>query len=819
LRVFYAAVRAAAAADAGKLSCTHRPLARVYSTRRRRFFRRGLVMKLSLFALALSGLCLAGVISAAELPVDAVPPKAVPFEPGEVMLLPGPYEHHVELDAKFLLSLEPDRLLSWFRKEAGLEPKGEVYGGWESQGIAGHCLGHYLSACARAYRATGDEEFRKRVDYIVAELQACQEASGDGFLGAMPNGKRVFSEVARGDIRSQGFDLNGSWVPWYNLHKLFAGLIDSHQYCESPAALEVVSELADWAIATTKELSPEQWQQMLACEHGGMNESLAELYAITGNAAYLDLAKKFYHHAVLDALVEGRDELGGKHANTQIPKVIGAARLYQLTGDEKFGKIADFFWHTVIANHTYATGGNSDSEHFGPSRQLSDRLGPSTTETCNTYNMLKLTSALFSRDPRPEYAEYAERALWNHILAARHPESGRVCYYLTLKPGATRRYMGDLDFTCCNGSGMETPIRTADYLYYHAPGDADAELWVNQFIPSEAVWKDRGVTVRQETEFPNEPRTKMTIQCEQPTTFALHLRHPRWVKGSLEVTINGEKSAVDSTPGRYATIERKWKSGDAVTIELPLGLHTESMPDNENRVAVFDGPILLAGDLRGGEADSRVPVLVTNDQPLDEWLAAGDKPLAYRTAGVGRPRDVPLLPFYAAHDMPATVFWDVFDDRQWAARQAQYEAEQKRRAELDARTIDQLATGEMQAERDHSVEGEKTGHGDFNGRKFRHAWDGGWFSCELAVPTDGPAELIVDYWGSETGTREFDVQVDGKTIATTRLQMDAPGQFWDKSYPLPDEMIAGKEKIIVRFAAKPRNYAGGVFGIRVARPE
>jgi DUF1680 family protein len=554
---------------------------------------------------------LVGSVHAAERPE----PAAQQMPPGDVKLLAGPYLNALELDGKQLLSLDADRLLAGFRKEAGLEPKAEVYGGWESRGIAGHSLGHYLSACALMYRATGNEEFKKRVDYVVEQLAECQDKAGDGFLGAMPDGRKIFAEVSHGDIRSQGFDLNGSWVPWYNLHKLYAGLIDAYRYAGNEQAKAVVSKLADWAIATTKNLNEEQWQRMLACEHGGMNESLADLYAITDNPAYLELAKKFYHHAILDPLAEGRDELAGKHANTQIPKIIGAERIYQLTGEEKFAKIAEFFWQTVIANHTYVTGGNSEGEHFGQPGHLDGRLGLATTETCNTYNMLKLTAQLFNRQPRGEYADYMERALWNHILASRHPETGHVCYFLTLKPGETRRYVGDLDFTCCNGSGMENPPRTADYIYFHYGAD---ELWVNQFIASEVEWKDAGVKLRQDTQFPNEQRTELTISAAKPTKFKLQLRHPRWIAGALVVTINGEKLAVTSTPGGYATIEREWRDGDKLALDLPLALHTESMPDNLDRVAVFDGPILLAGDLSGGEGEGDemlVPVIINNDKP------------------------------------------------------------------------------------------------------------------------------------------------------------------------------------------------------------
>jgi DUF1680 family protein len=769
--------------------------------------------------LSLIAFTTASAARAADAVAPVVPAPAREFGPGAVKLLDGPYRRALELDGKFLLGLDVDRLVAPFRTQAGLEEKAKAYGGWEGRGIAGHSLGHYLSACARMYGATGDEEFRQRVARAVEQLDQCQQAAGDGFVGGMPEARRIFGEVSRGEIRSQGFDLNGSWVPWYNQHKLFAGLIDAYQFCGNEQAKAVAVRLGDWAIATTKDLSDDQWQRMLACEHGGMNETLADLYAITGNGAYLELGKKFYHRAILDPLADGRDELGGKHANTQIPKIIGAARIYELTGDQKFADVARFFWETVVAHHTYVTGGNSQDEHFGPPGRLNDRLGVNTTESCNTYNMLKLTAKLFELEPRGEYAEYMERALWNHILPSRHPESGRVTYFLTLKPGEKRRYTGELEFTCCNGSGMENPPRTADYIYFHG----DGELWVNQFIASEVAWD--GFTVRQETQFPNEPRTTITFAGGEPKRFTLRLRHPKWIAGALAMTLNGEPVKAVSTPGGFAAIDREWADGDTLTVELPLSLHTESMPDNAQRVAVFDGPILLAGDLSGDD-QRRVPAIVNDDRPVDEWVkpagggGAADlygTKLHFALQGVGRPRDVSLLPFYAAHDMPATAYWDTFDQAQWQRREAEREAERQREAELAARTVDVLAVGEMQPERDHDVKGERTEAGEWSGRKFRHAWDGGWFSCELKTPGDGPAELLVDYWGSETGAREFDVQVDGVTIATTSLHMDAPDQFWQQAYPLPAELMAGKKTVTVRFQAKPGNYAGGVFGLRLVR--
>ncbi len=751
---------------------------------------------------------------AADRVAPAISLKALPFEPGEVRLLDGPFKHAMDLDAAYLLTLKPDRLLSGYRATAGLKPKADAYGGWESQGIAGHSLGHYLSACSRMRRAAGDERFRERVDYIVAELAKCQEANGDGFLGAMPNGKQVFAEIARGEIRSAGFDLNGSWVPWYNLHKLFAGLLDAYRYADNAAALDAARPLADWAVATTKNLSPDQWQQMLACEHGGMNEALAELYALTGNDAYLELAKKFYHAAVLDALAAGRDELDGKHANTQIPKAIGAARIYELTAEEKFGRISQFFWQTVIDHHTYVTGGNSDGEHFGPPGKLDARLGVNTTETCNTYNMLKLTALLFRREPRGDYADYMERALWNHILASQHPDTGAVCYYVSLQPGYKKDFRGPLDFTCCNGTGMENHARYGDYIYFH---NADA-LWVNQFIASEVEWAAKKVRVRQETDFPRQAVTRFRISCEAPTTFSLRIRRPRWVVGKLDLKVDGAAIDEPADAQGYIQIDRQWRDGAVVELALPLQLRTEAMPDNAHRLAIFDGPILLAGDLGDVNAEPRVPVLVTDNRPVDQWLTpVADDPLAYRTAGVARPQDFELRPFYRVYDRRYSVYWEVVDEAGWTARDAAYEADRRREQELAARTVDQVRLGEMQPERDHIVQGEKTAPGEFNGRKFRHAWDGGWFSCDVAVPVDQQAELVVTYWGSETGDREFDILVDGEKLAAERLHQDSPNRFWEKTYPLPSSRTAGKNRVTLRFQGHPGNYAGGVFGIRILK--
>lgn len=737
------------------------------------------------------------------------------FDLQDVELLEGPFRQAMRSNSQWLLSLDTDRLLSWYRKEAGLEPKGKVYGGWESQGIAGHSLGHYLSACARTYRATGDEEFLRRLDYIVQELTACQQASGDGFLGAMPRGREIFAEVSQGDIRSAGFDLNGSWVPWYNLHKLYAGLIDTYLYCGNEQALEVCRRMADWAIDITANLSQEDWQKMLACEYGGMNESLAQLAELTGNDAYMQLARKFYDHAVLGPLAEERDELAGKHANTQIPKVVGLAKIAELSGDEKLLRSARFFWEAMTANHSYVTGGNSIGEHLGPPGKLNDRLGPSTTETCNTYNMLKLTALLFAQKPEPKYADYAERALWNHILASQERSTGKVCYFVPLQSGSRKPFMGPETFTCCSGSGMENHVRYGEYIY----AKSDRTLFVNQYISSRVTWKEQEATVRQKSEFPGSGQVRLEISCREPKAFALKVRHPFWATESFEVKVNGESLDTNSKPASYATVDREWKDGDIVEITVPMHLRTEAMPDNPRRIAMFYGPLLLAGVLPEEEQE-RLPVLVTDDRRIDQWISRQEpNQLEFRTLDAGRPQDVTLAPFFAINDKRYVVYWDVFNESQWQQEQQRYEAEQKRLKELAARTVDLFSIGEMQPERDHNVMGEKTGSGEFNGRKFRHAWDGGWFSFEVKLPEAGAAALIVTYWGSETGARTFDVLLGEEKLATQSLHQDKPGKFWDQEYSITEDLIAGKSKATIKFHAHPENYAGGVFGIRVIKPK
>jgi len=749
---------------------------------------------------------------------DRIRREASAFDLADVRLLDGPFKKAMLLDANYLLRLDPDRLLSWFRKEAGLEPKGEVYGGWEKLGIAGHSLGHYLSACAMMFASTGDGRFRQRINYVVNELELCQRAGGNGYVAAIPNGKKIFSEIAAGDIRSKGFDLNGGWVPWYTLHKLFAGLLDANEFCGNAKALAVAIKLADWADATLANLTEEQFQRMLACEHGGMNESLAELYARTGNEKYLRLSRRFHHKAVLEPLARREDHLQGLHANTQIPKLIGLARRYELTQDAADKTAVEFFWDRVVHHHSYVTGGNSEAEHFGPPDELNERLTENTTETCNTHNMLKLTRHLFEWHASAEYADYYERALYNHILASQNPNDGMVCYFVPLKAGARKTYSTPFNsFTCCLGTGMENHTKYGDSIYFHS----DDALWVNLFIASELNWREKGLSLKQETRYPDADTMRFTFKTKKPVTLTVRLRYPAWATKGLSLWINDRPQTVNAKPGSFVEIRRTWKTGDRISLKIPMSLRLETLPDNPHRVAILYGPTVLAGDLGSGEQTGvnnpvLAPALITENKPLADWIrVVAGEPSTFETIGVGRPLDVKLYPFYRMHNRSYAVYWDQFTPQQWVVREAGYKAELEAARRLEEMTVDFAQPGEMQPERDHNMQGEHTEAGEHSGRKWRHARDGGWVSFDLKVLPDKPVSLVCTYWGGETGARSFDILADGVKIATQSLQNDKPGQFFEVTYAIPEALTHGKTKITVRFEAQPDNTAGGFYGLRV----
>jgi DUF1680 family protein len=744
-----------------------------------------------------------------------VKPKIQSFDLRDVQLIESPFKHAMEKDRDYLLILKPDRLLSRCREYAGLTPKDSAYSGWEKETISSHFLGHYLSACALQYRASGDKRFLDRVNYIVDELAECQKANSNGYVAGIPNGKKVFAEVAAGDIRTKGFDLNGLWVPWYVIHKIMAGLRETYLLCGNQKAKDVMIGLADFSYETTKNLNEEQFQKMLDCEHGGMNEVLADVYVFTGNQKYLELAKKFYHHVVMDPLANREDKLRGRHGNTNIPKLIGAARIYDLTGEDNFGTASEFFWETVVHNHSYVCGGHGESEYFGEPGKLNDRLSENTMETCNTYNMLKLTRLMFMRDPKAEYADFYERALYNHILASQNPDDGMVCYFVPLASATYKQFSTQFDdFTCCLGTGIENHSKYGESIYFHS----DNELYVNLFIPSELNWQGKNLKLRQITDFPKSGKTLLQISCDIPVKLTLNIRRPFWATENFQIAVNGKIIDIQALPQNYVTIDREWHNGDNVEILLPLKLRLESMPDNPKRVAIMYGPIVIAGDVGAIENEPDVPVLVTNSRPVDEWVKpVAGKELTFITDNVGRPKDVTLIPFYQMYNRRHGVYWDIYTEEEFSEREKSITAEKARKKEIESRTVDIMRLGEMQPERDHNLQGEKTDAGQTMDHHWRIATDGGWFSFEMKSLPDEPMELCATYWGGENRNREFDIYIDSVKITTQVLENNKPGEYFDQIYPIPELITKEKEKITIKFQALPGKHAGRVFGCRVLK--
>lgn len=559
---------------------------------------------------------------------------------------------------------------------------------------------------------------------------------------------------------------------------------------------------------------------MLHCEFGGVQETLADLYADTDDERFLEIARVFHHEAIVDPLAKGEDILPGKHGNTQIPKMIASARLFEITGTEEDRKPAEFFWNTVVHHHSYVTGAHGNHEYFGPPDHLTNRLSDETTETCNVYNMLKLSRHLFFWQPTAEVADYYERALFNHILASQHPETGKVIYNLSLEMGGFKIYQDPEWFTCCVGSGMETHSKYGANIYYHN----EDELYVSQYQASRLNWVEKGLVLEQHTAYPEEQGSSFHFELSEPQTFTFYLRYPHWSEKGISLSINGEEQTVAAEPGSFLAIERRWENGDEVRIDLPFSLRLEEMPDDEDRIAVFYGPVLLAGDLGAVEDEAAhtpefVPVFMSEERSPEAWL----KPVkgqinTFETNSVGRPRDVVFKPFYQTHDRRYSVYFDLFNQARWEARQEAYEAERQRKKELEAMTFDAFQPGEMQQERDHHFEGDKLNiMEDFKGRKARGSERGGWLSFEMKVEKGTPMALILEYWGGFTGSKTFDILINGQKVATENISGKQDGAFIDVSYDIPTDITDNNDRITVKFAPHMGHRSGPFFYARTVR--
>jgi DUF1680 family protein len=762
------------------------------------------------------------------------------FGLSRVRLLEGDFLKAQEIDRVHILAHDVDRLLAPFRREAGLPARAQPYGNWESTGLDGHTGGHYLSALALMHASTGDAEMKRRMDYMVEELAACQQANGNGYVGGVPNSRQLWADVAAGNLKVNGFGLNDRWVPWYNLHKVFASLRDAYTVGGNEHAKSVLIKLSDWCCELLDKLSDEQVQHMLRAEHGGMNEVLADVFAITGERRYLAAAERLCDRAILNSLAAGKDELTGKHANTQIPKVIGFQRIAALDGGQDKHHAAVFFWENVTGRRSVAIGGNSVNEHFhrpdDPKPMLEDRTGP---ETCNTYNMLRLSEQLFTASPQARFADFYERAVFNHILSSQHPKRGGFVYFTPMRPRQYRVYsQAEHGFWCCVGTGFENHAKYCAFIY--AKGTAD-ELFVNLFIASQLDWSEQGVTVRQETAFPDQPTTRLLLAMREPKRLSLRIRHPWWVPaGGLKISVNGKLEPLKSTPTSYATIRRTWADGDVVEVTLPMRVSTEPLFGRTNYVSLLYGPVVLAaptgteklpGLFAGAGRGDHIapgPLLPLDGAPAlltakpDEIPAAvkraGDGSLSFTADSLIRPdnyRDLKLIPFARLHDARYTVYWRVTTPTAYASEQKALAEAERERLALEEATLDRVIPGTQQSEVDHAFKGDRSNTGALRDRPWRDA--AGWFSYEMKRPTEAGAELAVTYWGADRG-RQFDILIDDTRLASVALEGRRGETFYTVGYPLPLDVLRQQDRpMVVRFVAKDGSTAGGVFDIRLLK--
>ncbi len=758
----------------------------------------------------------------------------------DVTLLDGPFKHARDLNLEVLLKYDVDRFLAPYRKEAGLPEKAKSYPNWD--GLDGHVGGHYLSAMAINYAATGNVECEKRMEYMISELKTCQEANalkypdwGVGYVGGIPKSADLWPKIKAGEVGA----IWKYWAPYYNIHKMFAGLRDAWLYTGNTNAKNIFLNFCDWAITITSGLTDAQMEEMLGNEHGGMDEVLADAYQISGEEKYLIAARRYSHKAFLEPLSQGIDNLDNKHANTQIPKFVGFERIAELDHDVKYDKAGSNFWQTVTDNRSLAFGGNSRREHFPAKEACIDFVnvndGP---ESCNSYNMLKLTEDLFRVHPLAKYADYYERTVLNHILSSQHPEHGGYVYFTPARPRHYRVYSAPNEaMWCCVGTGMENHSKYNQFIYTHS----NDSLFVNLFIASELNWKDEGLKIKQETNFPYEEHTKLTV-TEGSSSFKLLVRYPAWVsKGALKISVNGTDFACDGEPSSYVCIDRKWKKGDVVQIALPMHNTIEHLPNVPEYIAFMHGPVLLGAktgteDLRGLIADDsrwgqyasgeylpvdKAPILIDDDiQNIGaKLIPVPGKSLNFKLqVKMANPEELTLEPFYKIHDARYMMYWLALTNPGYRAYTDSLTKIESEKIALEKRTIDHVATGEQQPETDHRMQKEKSGTGNNLNEFYRDASNGGYFSYDMATNSETNLSLWVRYWGAEWGNRKFDIFIDDqKLITEDNTGRWNQSKFQNLEYPIPDEMIQGKNHIRVKFQALPGNTAGAVYFIRIVR--
>ncbi|MBL3655852.1 glycoside hydrolase family 127 protein [Fulvivirga sediminis] len=779
----------------------------------------------------LLSLCVAGLISCDPPKHDVTEGSLAYFSLENVQLLESPFLHAQQLDKDYLLKLKPDRLLAPFLREAGLEPKAESYTNWENTGLDGHIGGHYVSALSLMYASTHDEEIGQRLDYMLSELRRCQQANGNGYIGGVPGGKAMWEEIAKGDIRAGSFSLNDKWVPLYNIHKTYSGLKDAYVYASKEQAKEMLISMTDWMLKLVSGLSDEQIQNLLKSEHGGLNEAFADVAGITGEDKYLTLAKRFSHQQVLEPLVRGKDNLTGMHANTQIPKVIGFERIAEMESDSSWHNAASFFWNDVVNDRTVSIGGNSSYEHFHPKDDFTQMIqGTQGPETCNTYNMLKLTKMLYQQMPERKYISYYEKALYNHILSSQNPKNGGLVYFTQMRPGHYRVYsQPQTSFWCCVGSGIENHAKYGEMIYAHT----NESLIVNLFIPSQVKWKEKGIELIQENHFPEEEATHFEVKTlkDEAVDFTLSIRNPEWAE-AVKVMVNGEAYTDYDQQAEYIRINRSWKSGDKIEVSLPMRLQAEQLPDGQNYYAFEYGPIVLAAktgeenlkglfadDSRGGHIASgeiipltEVPVVLSEPDQLLEKVTKKE-PLKFNLEVVqpNGNNTLELIPFYQLHEARYAIYFPQFTQEELSQKQEEMALQEKMMKQLEAITVDKVSSGEQQPESDHFVKQEGTWTGYNYERHYREG--GGWFSYEMKNVGKKAKFLQVNYLDVDQN-RACNVYINDKKIGEIVSNGEQESSLQKIEWNIPAGLLK-EDQFTVKIEAKDKLWMLKVVGVRL----
>ena len=765
------------------------------------------------------------------------------FPLGDITLLDGPLKHARDLNVQVLLKYDCDRMLAPYRKEAGLQPRKPSYPNWD--GLDGHVGGHYLSALA-INAATGNEECRKRMEYMISELQLVLDANNQrpeawchNYIGGVPNSAKMWTAFSKGDFGPYF----GTWAPFYNIHKMYAGLRDAWLYCGNEQAKNLFLKFCDWAVDITRDLNDEQMEKMLGNEHGGMNEVLADAYAITGEQKYLDCARRFSHRKLLLPLENGKDCLDNLHANTQIPKVIGYQRIAELAHDVQYHNASEYFWEIVTRQRSLALGGNSRREHF-PTKEncidyINDIDGP---ESCNTYNMLKLTEDLNRVKPNGMYGDFYETAMFNHILSAQHPQHGGYVYFTPARPRHYRNYSAPNEaMWCCVGTGMEDHGKYGQFVWTHDKGvkAEDDALYVNLFVASELNWKDRKMVIRQQTAFPYAESSVVEV-AKGKGTFILKVRKPSWCEN---FTVKGVGFDADSyEENGFVCMKRKWKKGDQVKISMPMHAYIKPMINVPQYVAIMYGPILLGmktgtEDMRGLIADDsrfgqyaggkklaldEAPILLPKhlDDIAKDLKPIPGKPLHFKLAThMENAIEGELQPFFEIHDSRYMMYWLALGENDYKAYMQKLADEEKARQALEARTVDKVNPGEQQPETDHRMETDDSNKGNTEGIFFRDAKDGHYFSYLMQTKGETNLSLQLKFWGQdEWRTSEFDIYFNDKLLCSVNNSHRwRTTQFKTVDYAIPSEFVKGKKEIRVKFVAHKGKQVGQIYGVRLVK--